>query len=185
MVLSRRVNFSNTDIFPTILFLQTMKDVGSELWAAMASDSTNVTLAARRGVVREAPAVLDLCDVVHFIQHIIGDINELPEFQTVSLKFVFSTTRPMVLPQMMQILKPLIRHFSKSGKSKAHLRDSGEGMADDGGNIPVRMLAKIGKTRFATHFMAVTTVSPVVHNIQGLVLDEKIKFKVRLICQFI
>ncbi|KAJ7479579.1 ribonuclease H-like domain-containing protein [Mycena latifolia] len=135
-------------------------DIGSELWAAMASDSTNVTLAARRGVVTEAPAVLDLCDVVHFIQHIIGDINELPEFKT-----------------MMQILKPLIRHFSKSGKSKAYLRDSGEGMADDGGNIPVHMLAKIGKTRFATHFMAVTTVSPVVHNIQGLVLDEKIKFK--------
>ncbi|KAJ7780625.1 ribonuclease H-like domain-containing protein [Mycena maculata] len=140
--------------------LEKMEDVGTELWAAIGSDSTNVTLAARRGVVHKVPAVLDLCDVVHFIQHIIGDINELPEYKN-----------------MMQILKPLIRFFSKSGKSKALLRDSGEGMADDGGNIPVRMLAKIGKTRFATHFTAVTTVSPVVHNIQGLVLDEKIKFK--------
>ncbi|KAJ7865480.1 hypothetical protein B0H14DRAFT_2163584, partial [Mycena olivaceomarginata] len=132
----------------------------TELWAAIGSDSINVTLAARRGVVHDAPAVLDLCDVVHFIQHIIGDINELPEYES-----------------MMQILKPLIRHFSKSGKSKAHLRGSGEGLADGGSNIPVYMLAKIGKTRFATHFMSVTTVSPVVHNIQGLVLDEKIKFK--------
>ncbi|KAJ7662395.1 ribonuclease H-like domain-containing protein [Mycena rosella] len=142
--------------------LQTMQDIGTELWAAIGSDSTNVTLAARRGVVNEAPAVQDLCDVVHFIQHIIGDINELPEYES-----------------MMEILKPLIRHFSKSGKSKAYLRDSGEDLADDGGSIPVRMLAKIGKTRFATHFMSVTTVSPVVLNIQGLVLDEKIKFTVR------
>ncbi|KAJ7711180.1 ribonuclease H-like domain-containing protein [Mycena metata] len=140
--------------------LKNMGDIGTELWAAIASDSTNVTLAARRGVVKEAPAVQDLCDVVHFIQHIIGDINELPEYQN-----------------MMKILKPLIRHFSKSGKSKALLRDSGEGKADDGGNIPVRMLAKVGKTRFATHFVSVTTVSPVALNIQGLVLDEKIKFK--------
>jgi hypothetical protein len=54
-------------------------------------------------------------------------------------------------------------------------------MAEDGGDIPVRMLAKIGKTRFATHFMAVTTVSPVAQNIQALVLDEQIKFKVRFI----
>ncbi|KAJ7439427.1 ribonuclease H-like domain-containing protein [Mycena galericulata] len=117
--------------------LQRMDDIGRELWGAMGSDSTNVTLAARRGVVYEAPAILDLCDVVHFIQHIIGDINELPEYES-----------------MMNILKPLIRHFSKSGKSKAYLRDSGEGMAEDGGNIPVHMLAKIGKTRFATHFIA-------------------------------
>jgi hypothetical protein len=82
---------------------------------------------------------------------------------------------------MMNILKPLIRHFSKSGKSKAHLRDSGEGMAEDGTNIAVCMLAKIGKTRFATHFMSVATVSPVVHNIQALVLDDKIKFKVQFV----
>ncbi|KAF8142436.1 hypothetical protein K438DRAFT_1946295 [Mycena galopus ATCC 62051] len=121
-------------------------------------------MAARRGVVNEAPAILDLCDVVHFIHHIIGDINELPEYQS-----------------MMSILKPLIRHFSKSGKSKAYLRDSGEGMGEDGSNIPVRMLAKIGKTRFATHFMSVTTVSPVVHNIQGLVIEKKIKFKSALL----
>ncbi|KAF8182478.1 ribonuclease H-like domain-containing protein [Mycena galopus ATCC 62051] len=144
--------------------LERMKGIGTELFAAVASDSTNVTLAARRGVVNEAPAILDLCDVVHFIHHIIGDINELPEYQS-----------------MMSILKPLIRHFSKSGKSKAYLRDSGEGMGEDGSNIPVRMLAKIGKTRFATHFMSVTTVSPVVHNIQGLVIEEKIKFKSALL----
>jgi hypothetical protein len=59
-----------------------MRDVGAELWAAIASDSTNVTLAARRAVVNESPAVLDLCDVVHFIQHIIGDINQLPEYES-------------------------------------------------------------------------------------------------------
>jgi hypothetical protein len=62
-----------------------MEGIGTELFAAIASDSTNVTLAARRGVVNEAPAVLDLCDVVHFTQHIIGDINELPEYQSVSV----------------------------------------------------------------------------------------------------
>ncbi|KAJ7668372.1 ribonuclease H-like domain-containing protein [Mycena polygramma] len=140
--------------------IKKMAEIGTELWGAIESDSTNVTLAARRGVATDVPTVLDLCDVVHFVQHVIGDINELPEYEG-----------------MMHILKPLIRHFSKSGKSKAYLRDSGEGMADDGGNKPVHMLAKIGKTRFATHFMAVTTVSPVVHNIQRLVLDDKIKFK--------
>ncbi|KAJ7198848.1 hypothetical protein GGX14DRAFT_573290 [Mycena pura] len=133
--------------------LEQMKDVGTELWAAIGSDSTNVTLAARRAVVAEAPAVLDLCDVVHFVQHIIGDINELPEFEKASVDFTHT-----------DIINSL-------------LRDSGKGMADDGSNIPVHMLAKIGKTRFATHFLAVTTVSPVTHNIQALVQEEKIKFK--------
>lgn len=52
-------------------------------------------------------------------------------------------------------------------------------MGEDGGDLPVRMLAKIGKTRFATHLMAVTTVSPVVSNIQRLVLDGEVTFSVR------
>ncbi|KAJ7639585.1 hypothetical protein B0H17DRAFT_1149189 [Mycena rosella] len=108
--------------------------------------ASKLFLAVRRGVVNEAPAVQNLCDVVHFIQHIIGDINELPEYES-----------------MIEILKPLIRHFSKSRKSEAYLRDSGEGLADDSDNIPVGMLGKL--------------VSPVMLNIQGLVLDEKFKFK--------
>ncbi|KAK7007106.1 ribonuclease H-like domain-containing protein [Favolaschia claudopus] len=137
-----------------------MQEIGLELWASMVTDSTNVTLAARRGVTKEAPTILDLCDVIHFLQHIIGDINELPEYQS-----------------MMEALKLLLRHFSKSGKSKDFLRDSGEGMADDGGKLPVKMLAKIGKTRFATHYMSVNTVSPAARNIQSLVLAGKIKFK--------
>ncbi|KAK6981126.1 ribonuclease H-like domain-containing protein [Favolaschia claudopus] len=141
-----------------------MQEIGLELWASMVTDSTNVTLAARRGVTKEAPTILDLCDVIHFLQHIIGDINELPEYES-----------------MMEALKPLLRHFSKSGKSKDFLRDSGEGMADDGGKLPVKMLAKVGKTRFATHYMSVNTVSPAARNIQSLVLAGKIKFRSALL----
>ncbi|KAF8133570.1 hypothetical protein K438DRAFT_1787446 [Mycena galopus ATCC 62051] len=58
--------------------------------------------------------------------HSIGDINEFPEYQS-----------------MMSILKPLIRHFSKSDKSKAYLRDSGEGMREDGSNIPSALLHEV------------------------------------------
>ncbi|KAJ6479671.1 ribonuclease H-like domain-containing protein [Mycena sanguinolenta] len=146
--------------------VETMNDIGSELWAAAGSDSTRVTLASRRGIVEKLPAVLDICDVVHFTQHLIGDVNELPEFKL-----------------MMGTMKPLLRHFSKSGNSKAHLKDSGVGMAEDGGDQQIRMLAKIGGTRFATHFMAASTIEPVLRNIQDLVLNGKIKFKVSLFLQ--
>ena len=74
-------------------------------------------------------------------------------------------------------LKPLVRHFSKSGKSKALLRDSGE-IGEDGSQDRVKMLAKIGKTRFATHYSSIITVEPVMSNIQALTVNEKITFKV-------
>ncbi|KAJ6495237.1 hypothetical protein C8R45DRAFT_1094896 [Mycena sanguinolenta] len=140
--------------------VETMRDIGSELWGAAASDSTSVTLAARRGMTEELQALLDLCDVVHFGQHLIGDVNELPEFKA-----------------MMEIMKPLLRHFSKSSQSKAHLKDSGIRRAEDGSDEPIHMLAKIGRTRFATHYMAATTIEPVLRNIQDLVLEKKITFK--------
>ena len=57
-----------------------MNKVGPELWAATTSDSTNVTLAARRRITEAITSVVNLCDVVHFLQHLIGDINDLPEF---------------------------------------------------------------------------------------------------------
>jgi hypothetical protein len=78
---------------------------------------------------------------------------------------------------MMDIMKPLLRHISKSGKSKAHLKDSGIGQAEDGGDQQIHMLAKIGGTHFATHYIAASTVEPVLRNIQDLVLDGTIKFK--------
>ncbi|KAJ7193903.1 hypothetical protein GGX14DRAFT_587224 [Mycena pura] len=139
--------------------LKTLGKIGQERFAAINSDSTNTTLAARREIVVKVPTMLDLCDVVHFLQHVIGDINMFPEFQS-----------------MMLIIKPLIRHFSKSGSSKAHLRVSGTGMAEDGDDLPVKALAKIGKTRFATHLLAVQTLEPALPRIHALYQEGKINF---------
>ncbi|KAJ7217711.1 ribonuclease H-like domain-containing protein [Mycena pura] len=138
--------------------IQTIETTGRERFAATCSDSTNVTLATRRDLATEIPAMLDICDVVHALQHIIGDINELPAFKN-----------------MLHTMKPLIRHFSKSGSSKAHLREASASAVGDGGDR-LKMLAKIGKTRFATHLLAVQTLEPALADVCKLYRAGKINF---------
>ncbi|KAJ7195433.1 ribonuclease H-like domain-containing protein [Mycena pura] len=138
---------------------QAMRQVGESKWAAIVSDSTNVTLPERREITKEIPTVLDLCDVVHFLQHVIEDITNLTEFATVR-----------------SICTMLMTGFNfKSGKAKANLKDAGVGKGKD--DVCVHMLAKIGKTRFATHYMAAVTIEPALEYIQELVAKGVVSFK--------
>jgi hypothetical protein len=66
-----------------VFHLKTISDVGNERWAATASDSTNVTKAARRDITAKIPTILDLRDSVHHIQLTIKDITNLEEFKPV------------------------------------------------------------------------------------------------------
>lgn len=75
-------------------------------------------------------------------------------------------------------MKPVIRHFNKSGKSKASLKDAGAGQGENGTDVRIHALASIGKARFATHFMAVDTVEPALNPIRELVVQGVVKFKV-------
>ncbi|KAJ6580074.1 ribonuclease H-like domain-containing protein, partial [Mycena vulgaris] len=140
--------------------LRVTKAVGEDKWAAAVSDSTNTTLAARREITKAIPTVINLCDVVHYLQHVIGDITELPEFVV-----------------MLSNMKPVIRHFNKSGKSKASLKDAGTGQGENGTDVHIHALASIGKTCFATHFMAVDTIEPALNPIRELVVQGVVKFK--------
>lgn len=76
-----------------------MKAVGEDKWAAAASDSTNTTLAARREITKAIPTVINLCDVVHHLQHVIGDITELPEFVVVRFLYRCSRQNSILCPR--------------------------------------------------------------------------------------
>lgn len=52
-------------------------------WAAVCSDSTNVTKATRREVSATTPTILNLNDAVHHLHNTIGEITKLNEFKTV------------------------------------------------------------------------------------------------------
>jgi hypothetical protein len=67
----------------SVLDLKAISDVGDERWAPTASDSTNVTKAARRDITAKIPTILDLRDSVHHIQLTIKDITNLEEFKPV------------------------------------------------------------------------------------------------------
>ncbi|KAG1766267.1 ribonuclease H-like domain-containing protein [Suillus occidentalis] len=82
-----------------------MLEAREDKWAAICSDSTAVTKNARREVVDTIPTILDLCDACHHLHNTIKNITLLPEFE-----------------QMLSLLKPIIKHFSKSTISAAHLR---------------------------------------------------------------
>lgn len=79
---------------------------------------------------------------------------------------------------MLSMLKPIIRHFSKSTKSVAHLRKERRiGNEDE----KVNMLQKIGKTRFGTHWLAAVSLEQCFPNIRHLVESKDIKFKVMVL----
>ena len=63
-----------------------MKAVGFHNWAAVVSDNTNVTKAARRLITEKIPTVLAIWDCVHHVQNMIGDITKLHEFAKVVLR---------------------------------------------------------------------------------------------------
>ena len=72
---------------------QTIKDVGFERTAAVCSDSTAVTMKARKDIFGERPIIEDLRDVCHFIHGVVRKISALPEFVKVSLLLVNCTIR--------------------------------------------------------------------------------------------
>ncbi|KAJ7728047.1 hypothetical protein B0H16DRAFT_1470638 [Mycena metata] len=63
------------------------------------------------------------------------------------------------------------------GKSRANLKDAGAGQGENGTDVRIHALASSGKTRFATHFMAVDTVEPALNPIHELVVQGVVKFK--------
>jgi hypothetical protein len=82
------------------------------------------------------------------------------------------------MPQLMSMLRGIIKHFSKSGYATTLLRKERNLAGED---EPVKALQKIGKTRFRTHWTAANALDPCLPNIQNLVLTKTIKFKVRAV----
>lgn len=76
---------------------------------------------------------------------------------------------------MISLLKPVIKHFSKSSKSVAHLREE---RRIGGTDEKVNMLQKIGNTRFGTYWLATTSLEQCFPNIKDLVEKKIIKFRV-------
>lgn len=76
---------------------------------------------------------------------------------------------------MMSMLKGIIKHFSKSSISRALLIKQ-HNLA--GKDKPVKVLKKIGKTRFGAHWTGANALNPCLPNIRNLVVSKEIKFKV-------
>ena len=121
--------------------------------------------------------MLDLNDACHHIHNTIKDITSAAEFQHVYSCLIVSgeTSANYLKFQMLSMLRPIIRHFSKLAKSVAHLRKEHHiGNEDE----KVNMLQKIGKTRFGTHWLAAVSLEQCFPNICHLVESKDIKFKV-------
>ncbi|KAJ8584996.1 hypothetical protein M405DRAFT_746027, partial [Rhizopogon salebrosus TDB-379] len=132
--------------------------VGTDKWAAICSDSTIVTKNARRDIVVEIPTMLDLCDVCHHLHNTIKNVTILPEFEG-----------------MLLLLKAIIKHFSNSTISVAHLRTE---RRVDNNDKTVNALQKIGKTRFGSHWAAAVSLEQCLSNVRSLV-ERKINRKVQ------
>jgi hypothetical protein len=65
--------------------IQTLKAIGLHNWAAVVSDNTNVTKAARRLIHEAVPTIMPIWDCVHHIQNMIKDVSNLSEYKPVSL----------------------------------------------------------------------------------------------------
>ncbi|KAF9521628.1 hypothetical protein CPB83DRAFT_900472 [Crepidotus variabilis] len=137
--------------------LKTIDSVGRDRWAATVSDNTNVTKAARTETSAVVPTLLDLWDCVHHIQNTIKDITNDEDFKS-----------------LLMLMKGLIKYFSKSSKGCDALRTERNINGDD---EPVKMLQKIGKTRFGTHWLGATSVEPCLSSLRKVVEKKIIKFK--------
>lgn len=77
---------------------------------------------------------------------------------------------------MLSMLRPIIRHFSKSAKSVAYLlKERRLGPNED---EKVSMLQGIGKTQSGTHWLAASSLEQCFPNIRNLVENKTIKFQV-------
>lgn len=75
----------NLEAFNLLTLRQTIQSVGEPNWAAVCSDSTNVTLASRRLVHSLVETILNLNDAIHHFHNTIGDINNLPRLKSVGV----------------------------------------------------------------------------------------------------
>ena len=76
---------------------------------------------------------------------------------------------------MILLLKLIVKHFSKSTISVAHLRKE---RRVDGNDQTVNSLQKISKTRFGTHWSAAVSLQQCLTNIKTLIEKKIVKFKV-------
>ncbi|KAF8817235.1 hypothetical protein BYT27DRAFT_7075277 [Phlegmacium glaucopus] len=140
--------------------MKTIESVGKDKWAAIVSDNTNVTKAARCDTIDLVPTMLDLWDCIHHIQNTIKDITNLLAFKPASPCRCYC------------ILSLLIKSSFGTFKLR-EARTLGDG---DG---PVNALQKVGKTRFGTHWLAAVAIDPCLPFIRDLVITKTIKFKVQ------
>ncbi|KIO04900.1 hypothetical protein M404DRAFT_142131 [Pisolithus tinctorius Marx 270] len=141
------------------LLIQTINEIGAEKWAAVCSDSTAVTKNSRKEIVMCIPTMLDFNNVCHHLHNTIKNITTLECFRW-----------------MISLLKAIVKHFSKSTISVAHLHKERQVEGDD---HTVNGLQKIGKTRFGTHWSAAVSLQQCLTNIKTLVENKIVKFKVR------
>lgn len=136
---------------------KTINEIGAEKWAAVCSDSTAVTKNSRKEIVMCIPTMLDFNNVCHHLHNTIKNITTLECFRW-----------------MISLLKAIVKHFSKSTISVAHLRKERRVEGDD---HTVNGLQKIGKTRFGTHWSAAVSLQQCLANIKTLVENKIVKFK--------
>ncbi|KIN98369.1 hypothetical protein M404DRAFT_10556 [Pisolithus tinctorius Marx 270] len=136
---------------------KTINEIGAEKWAAVCSDSTAVTKNSCKEIVMCIPMMLDFNDVCHHLHNTIKNITTLECFRW-----------------MISLLKAIVKHFSKSTISVAHLRKERQVEGDD---HTVNGLQKIGKTHFGTHRSAAVSLQQCLTNIKTLVENKIVKFK--------
>ncbi|KAE9389124.1 hypothetical protein BT96DRAFT_1025171 [Gymnopus androsaceus JB14] len=134
-----------------------VKKIGSQNWAAVVSDSTNTTKAARRGICVDIPTMVDLDDSVHALHNTMGDISKL-----------------VVFKDPLDILKRIAKYFSKSALSTNRLLEYRKRNASL--NDKVLRIKPPGGTRFGSLHTAAVSLLPNLEPIQYLVGTGEIKF---------
>ncbi|KAI6043560.1 hypothetical protein EDC04DRAFT_2562532, partial [Pisolithus marmoratus] len=137
-----------------------INEIGAEKWAAICSDSTAITKNSCREITAHIPTMLDFNDVCHHQHNTIKDVMKLECFGW-----------------MISLLKVIVKHFSKSMISIAHLHKECHVEGDD---HTVNSLQKISKTHFGTHWPAAVSLQQCLTNIKTLVENKIVKFKVQV-----
>ncbi|KAL4063607.1 hypothetical protein V8B97DRAFT_2026327 [Scleroderma yunnanense] len=135
------------------LLRQTINEISTEKWAAICSDSTAVMKNSQREIVTSILMMLDFNDVCYHIHN---------------------TIKISQLSSMISLLKIIVKHFSKSMISVAHLYKECQ---VDGNDQTVNGLQKISKTCCSTHWSAAVSLQHCLTNIKTLVEKKIVKFK--------
>ncbi len=132
-----------------------MDSIGRGRFSAVVSDSTGNTRLHRELLTIEIPTLLNLPDIVHFINNTLKDIIQLPYFKKLIL-----------------ITRAVIKKFHKSHPAIAEFEAASKEVGI------TRGLEAIGKTRFGTIILAAHSLKRNIPTIQRVVQRGKYDLEV-------